>query len=139
MKIAQYWQSIDHLNQQIRESEALIVQRSAIAAALRITFEEFEAEVANGENAYTLAQKLGVDFAIVQTAMEAVHKAAFLQASNDGLVSQEQADWILSRRGTQNSQGAAMNRGQNNGSTEIMVRGVGNSYYGTGECPYQTP
>lgn len=29
MKIAQYWQSIDHLNQQIRETESLIVQRSA--------------------------------------------------------------------------------------------------------------
>ena len=111
----------------------------AIAGALGMSVEAFEAEVANGENALTLAQKLGIDFAEVQAAMDAVHAAALQQAVDDGLLSQEQADWMLSRRGGQNGQGNDVNRGQGNGSTGRMGRGGGNNGGQAGDCLYQVP
>lgn len=111
----------------------------AIAGALGMSVAEFEAEVANGENAFTLAQKLGVDFAEVQAVMDAAHAAALQQAVADGLVSQEQADWMLSRRGGQGGQGGGMSRGQGGSSTGRMGRGAGNGGSQAGDCLYQTP
>ena len=117
----------------------------AIADALGISVEEFEAAVADGENAFTLAQGLGIDIAELQAAMDAVHEAAFQQAIDDGLVSQEQADWMLSHRGGQSGQGGQgshgtdMNRGQGNGSTGMMGRGAGSNGSQTGECQFPTP
>ena len=111
----------------------------AVADALGMTIDEFEAAVADGENAYTLALDLGIDFTEVQAAMDAVHDAAFQQAVNDGLVSQEQADWILSHRGGQSAQSEGMNRGQSNGSTGMMGRGAGNNGAQTGDCQYPAP
>lgn len=111
----------------------------AVAAALGLTVEQFEAEVANGENAFTLAQKLGVDFATVQDVMDAAHAAALQQSVDDGLISQEQANWMLSRRGGQNSQGNGMNRSQSNSPTGRMGRGAGNSGSQTGDCLYLVP
>ena len=111
----------------------------AIAGALGLSVAEFEAELANGENAFTLAQKLGVDFAEVQAVMDAAHEAALQQAVADGLVSQEQADWMLSRRGGQGGQGGGMSRGQGGSSAGRMGRGAGNSGGQAGDCLYQTP
>jgi len=111
----------------------------AIAGALGVTIDEFEAEIANGENAFTLAQKLGVDFAEVQAVMDAAHAAALQQAVNDGLVSQEQAGWMLSRRGGQNGQGNGMNRSQSTGPSGRMGRGAGNNGSQTGDCQYLVP
>ena len=111
----------------------------AIAGALGMSVEAFETEVANGENTFTLAQKLDVDFAEVQEAMDAVHGAALQRAVDDGLVGQEQADWMLSRRGGQNGQGAGVNRGQGNGSAARMGRAGGNYGEQTGDCLYQVP
>ncbi len=111
----------------------------AIAGALGLSVEAFEAEVANGENAFTLAQKLGVDFADVQAVMDAAHAAALQQAAADGLVSQEQADWMLSRRGGQGGQGGGMMRGQGSSSNGRMGGGAGNSGGQSGDCLYQTP
>ena len=112
---------------------------AAIAEALDMTVEEYEAEVANGENAFTLAQRLGIDIAELQAAMNAVHEAAFQQAIDDGLVSQEQADWILSHRGGQSGQSEGKNRGQRDGSTGMMGRGGGSHGDQTGECQYPSP
>ena len=111
----------------------------AIADALGLTVAEFEAEVANGENAFTLAEKLGIDIAEIQAAMDAVHEAALQQAVDAGLVSQEQADWILSHRGGQSAQAGSMNFGQNNDSTGMMGRGAGNKGSQTGDCQYPAP
>ncbi len=114
----------------------------AVAAALGLTLDEFEARVADGENAYTVALELGIDFAVVQAAMDAVHEAAFQQAVDDGLVSQEQAGLMLSHRGGQSGQGGqsdGMNHGQSNGSTDMMARGAGSNGAQTGECQYPAP
>lgn len=111
----------------------------AIAAALGISVEAYEAEVANGENAFTVAQRLGIDIAELQAAMDAVHDAAFQQAIDDGLVSQEQAEWILSHRGGESGQSEGMNSGQSDGSTGRMSRGAGSNGDQSGECLYPTP
>ena len=108
---------------------------AAIADALGMSIEEFEAAVAEGETAFTLTD----DFTKVQAAMDAVHEAAFQQAIDDGLVSQEQADWILSHRGGQSGQSEGMNHGQSDGSTGMMGRAAGSNGSQTGECQFPAP
>jgi hypothetical protein len=112
---------------------------AAIAEALGLSVEEFEAALAEGKTPAILAQELGVDFAEVQAAMDAVHIEALQQAVADGLITQEQADWILSHRGGQNGQGNGMNRGSGNSSGGQMGRGAGGGGSYGGDCPYQTP
>ena len=111
----------------------------AIAEALNLSIEEFEAAVAEGKTPLILAQELGVDFAVVQAAMDAVHAAALQQAVDEGLTSQEQADWITSHRGSQNSQGTGMNGSLSNSPTGKMGRGAGSNGDLSGDCLYQTP
>ncbi|MCI0578814.1 MAG: hypothetical protein L0332_23300 [Chloroflexi bacterium] len=115
---------------------------AAMAEALGLSLEEFEAALAEGKTPAILAQELGVDFAVVQDAMEAVHAEALQQAVDEGLITQEQADWILSHRGGQNGQGNGMGRGNSNGPGGQMGRGpggnAGNGGHG-GDCPYQAP
>ena len=115
---------------------------AAIAGALGMSLEDFESSIANGKTPAILAQELGVDFADVWAAMEAVHAEALLSAVDDGLIPQEQADWILSHRGGQNGQGnGPQSNGMGNSSGTRMGRGpggnAGNGGNG-GDCIYQT-
>ena len=112
---------------------------AAIAGALHLSIEEFEAAVAEGQTAYILAQELGIEFADVQAAMDAVHGAALQQAAAEGLITQEQADWIASRRGGGNGQGSGMNGGLSDSRTGRMGRGPGSNGDYSGDCLYQTP
>ena len=105
---------------------------AAIAEALHLSIEELEAAIAEGKTSYILAQELGIDFSDVQTATDAVHTAALQQAANEGRITQEQADWIGSRRG---GQGNGMNSGLSTSRTVRMGGGPGSS----GDCLYQTP
>jgi len=109
---------------------------AAIAEALGLSIEDFEAAIAEGKTPFILAQELGIDFADVQAAMDAVHVDALQQAVTDGLVTQEQADWILSHRGGQSGQGNGMNRGLND--SPMGGRGQGNESGNNGDCIYQT-
>ena len=84
---------------------------AAIAEALDMSIEEFEAAVAEGKTPFILAQERGIDFAEVQASMDAVHIDALQQAVNDGLITQEQANWMHSHRGGQDGQGNGMNGG----------------------------
>jgi hypothetical protein len=59
---------------------------AAIAEALELSIEEFEAALAEGKTPAILALELGVDFAEVQAAMDAVRTEAFQQAIDDGLI-----------------------------------------------------
>ena len=122
---------------------------AAIAEALGMSVADFEAAIAAGETPATLAAELGIDYAVVQAAMDALHAEALQQAVADGLITQEQADWMLSRQGGQNgqmgngsqgsgfqgngAQGNQMNRGANQG------RHGGNGSNGghQGDCLYQ--
>ena len=112
---------------------------AAIADALQMSISEFEAATAKGKTPVILAQELGIDFVVVQTAMDTVHAAALQQAVNEGLTSQQQADWILIRRGGQNDQGHNMNGGLNNSHASSMGRGHGNNGGNNGDCQRQTP
>ena len=112
---------------------------AAIAETLGMDFEDFEAAVAAGKTSLLLAQEQGVDFADVQAAMDAAHNAALGQAVNDGLMTQEQANWILSHRGGQNSQGAVLSDDPINGPAGRMGRGPGGNGDQTGDCSYLTP
>jgi hypothetical protein len=71
----------------------------AIAGALGIGEDELEAAFAEGKTPYTLAEELGVDFEQVQAAMQAARAEAVQQAVEDGTLTEEQAEWILSRQG----------------------------------------
>ncbi|MCL4265962.1 MAG: hypothetical protein KJ069_22310 [Anaerolineae bacterium] len=71
--------------------------QAVIADALGITVAELEAAHAEGKRLPELAAELGVALEDVQTAVQAAHEAAILQAVADGLITQEQADWMLER------------------------------------------
>lgn len=71
--------------------------QAVIADALGITVAELEAAHAEGKRLPELAAELGVALEDVQTAVQAAHEAAILQAVADGLITQEQADWMLQR------------------------------------------
>lgn len=114
---------------------------AAIAGALGISVDELEGALAAGETPATLALELGVDFAEVRAAMDAVHEVAIAQAVADGLITQEQADWILSHRGGQNGQqgnGARGGMGGNGSQGSPARQGAGGGGFG-GECPNITP
>jgi len=110
---------------------------AAIADALYMSLDEFETAVAAGKTPLILAQEKGIDFAEVQAAMDAVHEAALQQAVDDGLISQGQANWILSHRGGQNGQGNGMNSGS--GPKGRAGSGPANNGARNGGCQYQTP
>lgn len=127
------------------------IMHEAIANALGISVTELEAALDAGQTPALLAQELGVDFTDVLAAMDAVHIAALQQAVADGLITQEQADWILSHRGGANGQangqgmgiqgqgfrGGGMNGRMGNGAGQ--GQGFGNQAGNNGVCPYATP
>ena len=107
---------------------------AAIAEALGMSLEDFEAALAAGKSPYTLALELGVDFADVREAMDSLHAAALEQATADGLITQERANWMQGRGTAGNNGAGRMARGAGN-----MVQGSGNQGGYSGECLYQTP
>lgn len=82
--------------------------QAVIAEALGITVAELEAAHAEGKRLPELAAELGVALEDVQTAVQAAHEAAILQAVEDGLITQEQADWMLERHNNGMGMGMGM-------------------------------
>jgi len=109
---------------------------AAIAEALGITVDEFEAAIADGTRLSELAAELGVDLADVQEAMQAVHEAALQQAVEEGLITQEQADAFGGRLG-QMGNGNAFGPRRGFGGRGGLGDGYGNGY--GGECPQLAP
>lgn len=106
---------------------------AAIAEALGISPEEFEAAIAEGETPYTLAIKLEVDFATVQAAMRDLHTAAFEDAVASGLVTQERANRMLNQGaqyGTANA-GTTSGAGTMAGGAGYGAQGAGNGSQGS--------
>jgi hypothetical protein len=108
---------------------------SAIAEALGISLADFEAARDEGQTVYALAEELGVDVAEVRAAMQAAHAEAVAQAIADGLISQEQAQWMLARHAQMgNGPGGGMMGGQH------MGQGHGPGFGGHhGDCPFAEP
>ncbi len=82
--------------------------QAVIADALGITVAELEAAHAEGKRLPELAAELGVALEDVQTAVQAAHEAAIQQAVEDGLITQEQADWMRQRHNNGMSMGMGM-------------------------------
>lgn len=87
--------------------------QAVIADALGITVAELEAARAEGKRLPELAAESGVALEDVQTAVQAAHEAAIQQAVEDGLITQEQADWMLQRHN--NGMGMGMGMGMPGG------------------------
>ena len=114
---------------------------AAIADALGMTVEDFEAAIAEGKTPYILASERGIDFANVRAAMTSLHAEALKQATDEGLVTQERANWMLGRQAGSGNRVDGTTPG-----TGSMARGMGNMARGSanqggygGDCPYETP
>jgi hypothetical protein len=111
----------------------------ALAAKLGLTEKQVEDQLAAGKPMYQIALDQGIKQEALTDFMNGVHKDAFAAAVKDGVVTQEQADWMLQRmqsRGgyemgncpMQNGQGGQVNGGgygpgMMNGNGRGMMRG----------------
>lgn len=104
------------------------VMQEAVADALGLSVEQLEAAKAEGKTMVELAAEQGVDLADVHEALQGVRAELIQQAVEDGTITQEQADRLLSRplrlggpgghhRGHQGGQGCDHN-GSYNGLPE---------------------
>jgi hypothetical protein len=71
----------------------------ALAAKLGITEEDVEKELAT-KPMYQIALDHGIKQEDLATFMNDIHKEAFAKAVKDGVITQEQADWMLQRMQT---------------------------------------
>lgn len=76
-----------------------IDQEAITAAALGITVEELEAAKADGQHLRDIIEARGLDVETVQAALQAGYEAAVQQAVTAGIITQAQADQILSGEG----------------------------------------
>jgi hypothetical protein len=112
----------------------------ALAAKLGLTEELVEDELASGKPMYQIALDNGIEQEALAAFLNGVHQDAFAAAVKDGVVTQEQADWMLQRMqgrgyGTgncpmQNGQGGQVNRGGGYGPG--MMNGNGRGMMGGG-------
>jgi len=84
----------------------------ALADKLGLTEEKVEDALANGVSMYQVALDNGIAEADLPAFMTDVHQVAFDQAVADGVVTQEQADWML-----------------------VHMQGMYGNGYGFGNCP----
>lgn len=112
----------------------------ALAAKLGLTEEQVEDQYAAGNSMYQIALDNGIEQEELTNFMNEVHTDAFESAVKDGVMTQEQADWMLQRMqnrggyGTgncpmHNGQGAPLGRGTGYGPGMMQNRGAG---YGPG-------
>ena len=111
----------------------------ALAAKLGLTEQQVEDQLAVGKPMYQIALDNGIKQEALTDFMNGIHKDAFSAAVKDGVVTQEQADWMLqhmqSRGGygigncpMQNGQGGQSSGGgygpgMMNGNGRGMMRG----------------
>ena len=69
----------------------------AMAEAFGMTDEELDAELAAGKNMWQVAEAKGLSLEEFQKLMVDARNAAFTKMVADGVLTQEQADWMLSR------------------------------------------
>ena len=87
---------------------------NAMAAALGISADDFETRHEAGETAYQIALDEGFSADKIPTLLRDARLKAWSAAAADGVVSQEQADWMKSRRfgmGTGNCDGTGQRMG----------------------------
>ena len=100
----------------------------ALAAKLGLTEEQVEDELAAGKPMYQIALDNGIQQEALTDFMNGVHQDAFAAAVKDGVVTQEQADWMLQRMQSRGGYGAGncpMHNGQGGGYGPGMMSGNG--------------
>ena len=80
----------------------------AMAEALGMTDEELDAELAAGKTMWQVAEAKGLSLEDFQKLMIDARTAAFEKMVADGVMTQEQADWMLSRMQGMWGQGGAL-------------------------------
>jgi formaldehyde-activating enzyme involved in methanogenesis len=85
--------------QAFQELRNYIDKEALMAEALGISAEELEEARAGGETLSTLLEELDLTAVEVREALEAAHERAVAEAVADGVITQEQADQILSHKG----------------------------------------
>lgn len=100
---------------------------AAMAKSLNMNATDFEARVQSGETFYQIALSKGFKAEEIPSLMQSAHTEAINKAVADGVITQEQADWMLQHMG---GRGMVGGRGRNGG----MGRGPCN---GTGTLPGQ--
>ena len=103
----------------------------AFAAKLGLTENQVEDQLASGKPMYQIALDNGIQQEALADFMNGVHADALAAAVKDGVVSQEQADWMLQRmqnRGGYGMGNCPMQNGQTNpggGYGRRMMNGSG--------------
>jgi len=100
--------------------------QDAIAEALGITHDELEERYATGDTAWTIAQEKGLTQEEFTQLMTEARSKALNQLVADGVLTQEQADWMLERMGTM------MQNGYGNGTGGCIGGGYGTGRRGPG-------
>lgn len=72
------------------------IMEQALADALGLTLEELQAEFDAGKTLWEIADEQGVDFETLQEAMVTARAEMVSQALADGVITDEQAEWMLS-------------------------------------------
>lgn len=100
-----------------------------LAEALGLTVEEFDQELASGKTAAQIAEEQGYTRQEFRAIMLEIRAEIIRQAVADGVITQAQADWMLSHMG----QGGGYGSGPMGGPGAGPMSGAG------GNCPYANP
>jgi hypothetical protein len=111
----------------------------ALAAKLGLTEEQVEEQFAAGNTMYQIALNNGIKEEDLAAFMNDVHTEAFANAVKDGVMTQQQADWMLQRmqnRGVNGTGNCPMHSGQstygNSRGPGMMQNGGGGMMWGQG-------
>jgi hypothetical protein len=109
--------------------------QQAFAAKLGLTEQQVQDQLAAGKTMYQIALDKGIKQEDFATFMNDVHKDAFASAVKAGVVTQEQADWMLQRMQNMYQNGTGfgncpMHNGQ--GTPSGQGRGTGPGMMGNG-------
>lgn len=116
----------------------------ALAARLGLTQEQVEDQFSSGKSMAQIALDNGIRQEDLANFMNDVHKDAFAQAVKDGVISQQQADWMLQRMQNmyQNGYGPGncpMHGGQGSGFGPGMMQNRGGGMMGRWGWGNQNP
>lgn len=99
----------------------------ALAAKLGLTEQQVEDQLAAGKTMYQIALDAGTKEADIPALLTEVHKTAFDKAVADGVITRQQADWMLQRMQGNWANGTPGNCPMHNGT---YGPGTGSGYRG---------
>ena len=111
---------------------------SAFAEELDLSVDEVNTRLANGETMYQIALAEGIAEAEIAPFLTGVHTAAFDKAVADGVITREQADWMLQNMQSRFENGYGLgNCPMQNGVNGQYGRGYGPGMMGGGRWQSQ--